>query len=168
MIERQLMKLRARDDISLEEENAFRAAVSEYRSYPADLTVIRRGELLNHSTLLLEGLMCRYKDMLDGQRQITELHVGGDFADLHSFTLKRLDHSIKTMTPCQVAIVPHDNLGEITRQFPHLTRVLWFSTNLDGAIHREWEVSLGRRRSLLRVAHLFCELQVRLQIVELA
>lgn len=168
MIERQLMKLRARDEISSDEEQAIRSAVSEYRDYRADLTIIRRGDLLAHSTLLLDGLLCRYRDMLDGQRQITELHVAGDFADLHSFTLKRLDHSIKTMTPCKVAIVPHDNLRAISEQFPHLTRVFWFSTNLDGAIHREWEVSLGRRRSKVRTAHLFCELQVRLSIVGLA
>jgi CRP-like cAMP-binding protein len=168
MIERQLMKLRARDDISQQEENAIRSAVSEYRDYRADITIIRRGEPMTYSTLLLDGLLCRYKDMLDGQRQITELHVAGDFADLHSFTLKRLDHSVKTMTPCKVAIVPHENLRVISEDFPHLTRVFWFSTNLDGAIHREWEVSLGRRRALLRVAHLFCELQVRLAIVGLA
>jgi CRP-like cAMP-binding protein len=168
MIERQLMKLRARDEVTPEEEDAVRSAVSEYRDYRADLTIIRRGEVVNHSTLLLDGLMCRYKDMRDGQRQITELHVAGDFADLHSFTLKRLDHSVKTMTPCKVAIVPHENLRAISQDFPHLTRLFWFSTNLDGAIHREWEVSLGRRRALVRVAHLFCELQVRLGIVGLA
>ena len=64
--------------------------------------------------------------------------------------------------------VPHDNLAEITRAFPHLTRVLWFLTNLDACIHREWEVSLGRRSAIERSAHLFCELQVRLGIVGLA
>jgi CRP-like cAMP-binding protein len=168
MIERQLMKLRARDEISDDEEQAIRSAVSEYRDYRADLTVVRRGDVVSHSTLLLDGLMCRYKDMRDGERQITELHVAGDFADLHSFTLKRLDHTVKTMTPCKVAIVPHENLRAISVDFPHLTRVFWFSTNLDGAIHREWEVSLGRRRAVVRVAHLFCELQVRLGLVGLA
>jgi CRP-like cAMP-binding protein len=41
-------------------------------------------------------------------------------------------------------------------------------TNLDAAIHREWVLSLGRRSALSRVAHLLCELQVRLGIVGLA
>ena len=97
MIEKHLMKLRARDEISAEEEAAIRSAVSETRDYPADRTIIRRGEDLDHSTLLLEGILCRYKDLRDGQRQITELHVAGDFADLHSFTLKRLDHNVMTL-----------------------------------------------------------------------
>src|SRR5947209_2821313 len=142
------MKLRARDEISAEEEQAIRDAVAEVKEYPADKTFIRAGEELNQSTLLLDGLMCRYKDLRDGQRQITELHLAGDFVDLHSFTLKKLDHNIMTLTPCTVALVPHDRLTTITEEHPHLTRVYWFSTNLDAAIHREWELSLGRRSAI--------------------
>jgi CRP-like cAMP-binding protein len=167
MIERHLAKLRARDEISAEEEQAIRDAVSEYRDYPADRTIVTAGVELNHSTILLDGLMCRYKDLSQGQRQITELHVAGDFADLHSFTLKRLDHAVMTLSPCKVAIVPHDNLKAITEQHPHLTRVYWFATNLDAAIHREWQLSLGRRSAMSRMAHVFCELHVRLDIVGL-
>ena len=168
MIDIHLTKLRARDEISAEEEQAIRSAVSEYRDYPADHVFIRPNQLLEHSTLLLDGLLCRYKDLKGGRRQITELHVAGDFADLHSFTLKRLDHVMMTLTPCRVAMVPHENLKAITREHPHLTRVYWFTTNLDAAIHREWELSLGRRSALSRMAHLFCELHVRLSLVGLA
>ena len=167
MIERHLMKLRARNDLSAVEEQAIRDSVSEIRDYPADKTFIRAGEILENSTIILDGLACRYKDLRNGERQITELHVAGDFADLHSFSLKRLDHNMMTLTPCRVAIVPHDNLREITERLPHLTRIYWFGTNLDAAIHREWELSLGRRSALARVAHLFCELHVRLGIVGL-
>jgi CRP-like cAMP-binding protein len=168
VIERHLAKLRARDEISAAEEDAIRGSVAEYRDYRADLTFVRAGEELGHSTILLDGLMCRHKDLREGQRQITELHVAGDYADLHSFTLKRLDHHLLTLTPCRVAIVPHDNLRAITEAFPHLTRVYWFGTNMDAAIHREWELSLGRRSAIARLAHLFCELHVRLGLVGLA
>ena len=167
MIEKHLMKLRARDELSPEEEQAIIGAVSEYREYAGDKTFIRAGVELDHSTLLLDGLMCRYKDLRDGQRQITELHVAGDFADLHSFTLKRLDHNVMTLTPCRVAIIPHERLREITEKYTHLTRVYWFATNLDAAIHREWELSLGRRSAISRMAHLFCELFVKLGLVGL-
>ena len=168
MIERHLAKLRARDDISAQEESAIRWAIAEHRESPANREVISVGELLNASTLLLSGLMCRYKDMRSGARQITELHVAGDFADLHSFTLKRLDHSIGTLTACTVGMAPHDRVREVTENFPHLGRVFWFSTNLDAAIHREWELSLGRRTASQRMAHLLCELHVRLGLVGLA
>jgi CRP-like cAMP-binding protein len=168
VIEKHLMKLRARDEIGTEEEAAIRAAVAEVVDYAADYTFIHRGQELNHSTILLDGLACRYKDLSDGARQISELHIAGDFADLHSFTLKYLDHDMMTLTPCRAALFPHERLRDITERFPHLTRVYWFATNLDAAIHREWELSLGRRSALSRTAHLFCELHVRLAIVGLA
>lgn len=167
MIDAGLLKLRARDQISAEEERAIRDAVSEVVREPADKTVVPAGASLNFSILLLEGVMCRFKDLRGGQRQITALHIAGDFVDLHGFTLKYLDHSVMTLTPCRVAHVPHAKLTEITRDFPHLTRVFWFSTNLDAALHREWTVSLGRRTAIARAAHLFCELRLRMMVVGL-
>jgi CRP-like cAMP-binding protein len=168
MFDKHLMKLRIRDAISADEEAALQAAMGETIRYPADHVFITAGQPLTSSTLLTEGFICRYKDLSGGQRQITGLHVPGDFPDLHSFTLKYLDHNIMALTACTIVQVPHEKLQAITEQHPHLTRMLWFMTNLDAAIHREWEVSLGRRNAVERTAHLFCELQVRLGIVGLA
>jgi CRP-like cAMP-binding protein len=167
MIDIHLRKLRKRDEINPEEEAAIRGAVAEVREVPADKALIRSGQELDVSTLLLDGWMARAKDLRSGQRQITELHVAGDFVDLHSFSLKRLEHDILTLTPCTIAIVPHEALRAITEQHAHLTRVYWFSTNLDAAIHRERMLSLGARSAISRMAHLFCELYVRLEIVGL-
>lgn len=168
MIEAHLLKLRARDSVSPEEEQAVRDSISEVRDVPADRTIIRAGDELTFSVLLLDGILCRYKDLRDGSRQISELHVAGDFADLHGFTLKRLDHSVMALTRCRIALAPHDRLTTITAEHPHLARLWWFTTNMDAAIHREWVLSLGRRSALSRTAHLFCELRVRLGTVGLA
>ena len=168
MIEVHLKKLRTRDDISAEEERAVRGLVSEVVEVGADRTFIRHGQELNQSTLLLKGWMARAKDLPSGQRQLAEIHVAGDFVDLHSFTLKRLDHDVITMTSCRVALVPHERLKALTESYPHLARVYWFMTNMDAAIHREWTLSLGRRTAISRMAHFFSELNVRLGIVGLA
>lgn len=168
MIERHLTRLRVRHDIDAAEEAAIRALVSEVREFPADRVLIRAEETLNKSLLLLDGLLCRYKDLGNGQRQIAELHVPGDFADLHSYALKRLDHNVMTLTACMIALVPHVRIRELLTAHPHLADVYWFSTNLDAAIHREWVLSLGRRTAIARMAALFCELQVRLGLVGLA
>ncbi|WP_294329743.1 Crp/Fnr family transcriptional regulator [uncultured Sphingomonas sp.] len=168
MIERHLLKLRLRDTISAEEEAAIRETIVDTVVHPAGRTIVRAGEELNYSTLLLDGLVGRYKDLKNGQRQITHVHVAGDFADLHGFTLKRLDHALLALTPCTIARSSHTRLRKITETMPHLTRVMWYSTNVDAAIHREWEVSLGRRSAIQRAAHLFCELHVRLGVVGLA
>ncbi len=168
MIDHLLMKLRARDAVSADEEQLLRDAVSEIRNVAADTVVVRANVDLTGCILLLEGIMCRYKDLANGDRQISELHIAGDFVDLHSFPLKKLDHNVLALTPCRIAIVPHARLETISEQHPHLTRLLWFLTTLDAAMHREWVLTLGRRTALARIAHLFCELHVRLSIVGLA
>jgi CRP-like cAMP-binding protein len=123
---------------------------------------------LSECNLLIDGLVCRYKDLSDGQRQIMELHVSGDFIDLHSFLLKRLEHNVGALTPVRLAVVPHDRVRTITEDHPHLARMLWFSTLLDAAIHRERILSVGRRSAIARIAHLLCEIYMRLEIVGLA
>ena len=168
MIEKHLLKLRARDEVGPKEEEAIRGLVSEIIDIPADRVFIQAGRELKESTLLLDGWMARAKDLQSGQRQLAELQVAGDFVDLHGFVLKRLDHDIITLSRCRIAAVPHDRLKDMTERFPHLTRLYWFMTNMDAAIQREWTLSLGRRTALARLAQLFCELRLRLRIVGLA
>jgi CRP-like cAMP-binding protein len=168
MIEKAILKLKARDAVSAKEERVLREAVVRTEEVPSDRNVVRAGEELTFSIMLLDGLMCRYKDLRNGQRQIMELHVPGDFLDLHSFLLKRLDHYVMSLVPSRIAIVPHTSLAVITEQHPHLSRLLWLTTLIDAAIHREWLLSLGRRTALGRIAHFFCEMHARLQVVELA
>jgi len=165
MITVHLKKLRWRTEISSEEERAIREAVAEVRQVSADELVIRSGEELSSSLLLLDGWMARSKDLAGGERQVSELHVAGDFPDLHGYTLKRLDHDLLSLSDCRVAVVPHERIRAILEQFPRLGRVYWFSTNIDAAIHREMVLSLGQRSAISRMAHLFCELYVRLSVV---
>ena len=163
-IERALAKLRARDVISEEEERVFIRSIAEIVEIPADRVVVRAGTTLSHSVLLLDGIACRYKDLADGQRQIQELHVPGDYLDLHGFLLKSLDHHVGALTSLRIALVPHETLRLITEQHPHLARMLWFSTLLDASIQREHILSIGRRSALSRLAHLLCELYLRLEV----
>jgi CRP-like cAMP-binding protein len=123
---------------------------------------------MTHSTLLIDGVVCRYLDDREGYRQVVSVHVPGDFVDLHGFPMKRLDHDISTLGPCTVAMFEHRTLAEILEHHPRLTRWLWFATLLDASIHREWIFRLGRLGAEGRVAHLFCELYARLEMVQLA
>ena len=163
MLESHLRKLRKRDAISTAEERAIVATVSKTRTVKARQTLVRRGDLLQHSILLIDGWLGRAVDSKSGVRVFTQLHVAGDFADLHAFTLKRLDHDVLALASSNIAIVPHDRLLQLTSDFPHLARIYWFSTNVDAAIHRQWLVSLGRS-AMARMAHLFCELFLRLEV----
>jgi CRP-like cAMP-binding protein len=166
-VHRLLLKLRRRDELSEREAQVLCDAMSGIEDHPAGRTLVRAGIPLTHSTLVVEGLLARYKDLADGQRQIQEIHVAGDFTDLHGFLLKRLDHNVGTLTRTRIALFPHAAIRRITEEEPHLGRALWFSTLLDAAIQREKILSVGRRAALSRLAHLLCELHVRLDLVGL-
>lgn len=167
MIDHAINKLRARDDVSADEEAILRGAITNIVEIGKDVTFVKADVALTNSNILIDGFVCRYRDMANGARQVTEVHVPGDFVDLHSFPLQRLDHNIMALVPSRIAIVPHENLRRITETEPHLTRLLWLMTTMDAAIHREWMVSIGRRSALASVAHFLCELYARLKIVGL-
>lgn len=157
-------RLGLRDQVSDEERAALVSIIEEVKSYPAQTDLVREGDRPTRSTLILSGMCCRYSIIDGGKRQITALHVPGDFIDLPSFLLKDMDHSVGTLSPCVVAYAPHAALEQVTRTFPHLTRLLWLLTLIDGAIYRQWLVTLGGYPALARTAHLLCELFVRLAV----
>lgn len=144
------------------------ASVVEVVTYPARQIVVHAHTELNHSTLLIEGIMCRYRDDRRGMRQLVAVHVPGDFVDLHGYPLKSLDHDVATLTPVTVATFPHDALDTLLEHRPALTRKLWYATLLDAAIHRAWLFRLGRLDAGGRIAHFLCETNVRLQAVGLS
>ena len=160
-----IKQLLQRGFLADEEVETLNAAIGGTREVAADEEIIREGMVASQSTFLVTGFAARYKDMSNGKRQIVALHVKGDFVDLHSFLLKKMDHGVLALAPCKLAWVPHERIQEITERFPNLTRQLWLSTLVDGAIHREWLVGFGRRPALSNVAHLICELFVRLSAV---
>jgi CRP-like cAMP-binding protein len=166
VIDAHLRKLRKRDTVDAAEERAIRELVSETRRVKPHQVLVRRGELLQQSILVVDGWLGRAVDLQSGERVFTELHVAGDFADLHGYTLKRLDHDLVALAESLIANVPHDRLTRLTSDFPHLARSYWFSTNVDAAIHRQWLVTMGRN-AVARMAHLFCELFLRLEVAGL-
>ena len=160
-----IRKYQARDQLTEEEQQVLEEAVRQVKEVGPDQDLVREGSRPTESILLLEGFAARYRDLASGKRQITAIHVPGDFVDLHSFLLRKMDHGVSTMTTCTVAYVPHERLKAITETYPHLTRILWLSTLIDAAVHREWIVSMGRLSSVGHLAHLLCELYVRLEKV---
>jgi CRP-like cAMP-binding protein len=149
-------------NLSLDERATLEASIAEVQTLDARKIVVRAGMELDHSTLLIEGILSRYIDDRKGLRQLVAIHVPGDFVDLHAYPLQVLDHDVATMTAATVAIVPHSALDTIIAERPQLGRKLWFSTLIDAAIHRAWLFRLGRLDAMGRVAHFLCETNARL------
>ena len=167
MLTANFLKGRRRHELSDEERAALESVLTAPVTLPKRKVVTNRGDVVSRSTFLISGFMCRYMDGTNGHRQLVSVETPGDFVDLHGYPLQRLDHDIATISECQVAYIPHDKLTELIERFPHLGRVLWFSTLVDAAMHREWIFRLGRLDAVGRVAHMLCETYARLDAVGL-
>jgi CRP-like cAMP-binding protein len=161
-------KLARRDHLTDAERRALVVIMAPPRSVAARQDIVSEHDRPSHSTLLISGFAGRYVTLPDGRRQITEISVPGDFVDLHSLLMKQMDHGVVALTDATVANAPHDRLRRLTETHPHLTRLLWLDTVIDGAIHRQLIASMGRKTGLGQLAHLVAELYVRLEVVGLA
>lgn len=150
------------DDRRLLDETAKRP-----RKVEAHQDIIRQGDAPDDVHLVLEGFACRYKILPDGKRSIFAYLVPGDFCDLNIFILRSMDHSIATLSPCTMVDIPRPRiLGLLDR--PAVARALWWATLVDEATLREWLVNMGRRDAETSIAHLFCEMHLRLRSIGLA
>jgi CRP-like cAMP-binding protein len=160
------LQLSQRDVITEDEKLVLLGMFDHMKSFGTNQEMAAQGDRPSTSMLLVEGFAARFKTLSDGERQITAIHVPGDFLDLHGFLLKTLAHGVVAVSPSQVALVAHSSLRKISEDMPHLSRMLWLDTLIDGSVHREWLVGMGRRSSEGHLAHLVCELFVRLQVAE--
>ncbi len=125
------------------EREALGALLGAERHVSAGSLIIRPGDRPSHSTFLVSGFCARYSLTVAGDRQFTEISVPGDFIDLHSLLMKQMDHGIMALSDCVVAPAQHGDLRRLTERHPHLTRLLWLETVIDGAIHRQWLAAMG-------------------------
>jgi CRP-like cAMP-binding protein len=138
--------------LDAEDVAAIDASAARTTTFNARQIFIRQHTPLSQCTLLLDGFVERFKDTPDGRRQILAIHVPGDFVDLHSYPLKRLEHSVAALTDIKVALFPHAGIRELTARSATITELLWKSTMIDAAINREWIVSIGARGAAVRLA----------------
>jgi CRP-like cAMP-binding protein len=167
MLTRRFLQGRHREQLTPGELQTLESSMGAMRAFGPREELVRHGEPVDRSLFLIEGFVCRYMDGLDGSRQLVAVHVPGDFVDLHGYPMRQLDHDVETLTGCTMALYPHANVERMVVDHPNLGRMLWFSTMLDAAMHREWIFRLGRLDAMGRVAHFFAEIGCRLQMVEI-
>ena len=159
-------KLGAFVDLTGAEVSALEKASSRPRRLEARADVIREGDVPTDVHLVTSGLACRYKLLADGRRQIVAYLIPGDFCDFNVFILARMDHSIAAISAVQMVWLPFEQMTELLGH-AGIVRAMWLATLVDEATLREWITNLGQRNAEHRLAHLFCELYLRMKIVGL-
>lgn len=138
MISSKFLMGRGRERLSPKVQSLLEDGISDVQQVPARRILVRRGEPVHSSIMIVEGFVSRSANDRRGQQQTVSLHVPGDFVDLDGFTLKRLDHDVVTIGPAKIAIYRHNAIARISERCAHMNAVLWLSSLLDAAIHRAW------------------------------
>jgi CRP-like cAMP-binding protein len=165
---RLIRKLESIFTLTDDERDALTNLPMQVADLKADQDVVREGDRPSRSFALLEGFACTFKIVGEGKRQIMAFYIAGDMPDLQSLHLKVLDNSVGTITPCKVWFIRHEALHDLCGRYPRIASALWRQTLIDAAVFREWMASIGQREAYSRIAHLLCEMMVRMRSVGLA
>lgn len=135
------------------------------QSVSAQCDIVQEGDPPRWMRVIAKGWACRYKMLVDGRRQITGFFLPGDMCDLNIFLLPRMDYSIRALEPVQYIALSPFEFEKLMAAHPLVLRAWWRETLANAAIQREWTVNLGQRSALERLAHLLCELHIRLKVI---
>lgn len=167
MANRFVQKMSGMADLTPSDVAALEVATANPRRYPARKDLIREGDEPGPMFIVLEGWICRYKILPNGSRQIMAFLMPGDACDLHIRLLAEMDHSIQAITPAKVATVTRAEMQTMMRDHPNIAQAMYTAQLVDEGVMRAWIVSMGRRSSIERVAHLICELYLRARTIGL-
>jgi len=163
---RLITRLRCVTDVSEETERVITRLPISVRNYASSEVIVEQGTKASCCCLVLDGFVAREKTNTS-DRQIISFYVPGDIPDANTLHLSKMDHSLTSIGSVVVGFIPHEPLHAALSQCPELLHALWRETLIDAAIFRQWVVNLGQQEGVARVAHVLCELTVRLGAVGL-
>jgi CRP-like cAMP-binding protein len=148
--------------LSRDEQHALEAVAEPARTVRPCVDLVREGEGADSLFVITRGWACRYATTREGGRQFPGLVVPGDVGNLDSLMFDRIDYGVRTLTETTVVALPRQFALELIAQHPGIAQTFVWLGLVENAILSEWALSLGRRSAEERLAHLICELSVRL------
>lgn len=130
--------------------------------------IIAQGRPYRNVLILCSGLVCHYKILPDGKRQVLNLLLPGDLIGFPACFFENAVNAASSLTEVIVATLPIPNLQELFAKFPRVAVALYWISAREMALSNERLLDLGRRSAHERLAHFILELLVRLREVGLA
>jgi CRP-like cAMP-binding protein len=156
-------QLGVREELSKADCDAIFALPFSLRTVRAGHYLVWDGDKPQHTCLLISGFAIRHKMAGNGGRQIVSIHMRGDIVDLQNSLLGTADHNVQMLTTGEVAMIPVEAMRELAFSHPSVGMAMWYETLVEGSIFREWVLNVGRRDARTRIAHLLCELALRME-----
>jgi CRP-like cAMP-binding protein len=157
--------LLTRSRLTTEDRHQLAALPFQLRRLAPNEYILRQGDEAVACPVLLSGFAFRQKHVQGGGRQIVAVKIPGEALDFQSLYLARADHSIQALTHVELAIVPHAAIEALLAARPHIARAVMVDILVESAIGREWQLNIGRRNALERLAHFLCEFDCRVSVI---
>ena len=161
-VQRFLDRLNRRSILSEQEQLAILNLPGHAEQVHSNRDFVGLGERVDHACLVVGGYVGRFGQNVDGVRQITALHVPGDMADLHSVVQPEAASALQALSTATILRIPHIAVRSIAATYPAIAEALWRDCMVDASVLSEWVVNVGRRGARARIAHVLCEMAVRL------
>lgn len=163
-----IRKLKAFVDLSDTDLLALGQLHARRRRFPAGRDMIHQGQRDQKAYLLADGWVCSYKLLKNGNRQILDFKIPGDFLGLRSIMLRTSDHNEEPITAVEASEVTKDELIDAFTRMPRLSAAVLWSASRDESMLVEHLVGIGRRNAAERMAHFLLEMAARLKLVGLS
>ena len=138
------------------------------KTYEPQGYIVREGDSPIVTGVLVSGFAFRQKLTGDGSRQIVAIHVPGDPLDFQNLYLDESDHNVQALTRSEIAVISRADVQELALERPGIGRAISVLGLIESSIFREWILNVGRRAAPARIAHVLCELAMRLEAQGLA
>lgn len=148
--------------LSQAERQALAEAMSSPRSLEAHADLAREGDRADSLFIITDGWACRYTTTREGGRQFPTLLVPGDVCNLDSLMFERLDYGVRTLTKATITVLSRERAAALVALHPGIGLAFTWLAMVENTTLSKWAQSLGRRSARERLAHLLCELSVRL------
>lgn len=142
--------------------DALAAVAPQRRTAPANADLITPGQEVDQLHILKRGWAYRFKTGRDGKRQIMAVLVPGDVINLDSLMLQPADCGVRAANAVDLVSVRCAQLRDLAAANPGLAASLTRLALVHNAHASQWALVLGAYPAERKIAHLLCELGVRL------
>jgi CRP-like cAMP-binding protein len=147
--------------LSPDDVTALLALKGEPARLRSNVDIVSPGEAFDYACLVVSGIVARYIQLRDGQRQFTAFHMPGDIADIHRVAAPSAGSALQALGTATIVRVPARDLRSVALASPSITQAFWAYAAADAAVLAQWAVNIARRDAKSRMAHFLCEIGIR-------
>ena len=150
-----------------EERGALNALTGRLVPFPPRADLVEAVASPPRDVIVVCGYACRYKLRPGGERQILQVLMPGDICHGDELPQAGAPHAVGALTEVYLAKPPSGALARVAERHEAVARALAGAALVERTILLEWIAAAGRPAEN-RLAHLLCELAVRMTSLGLA